>query len=269
MVAAISLVAYLPLISSIGIQGLPDFFMQFLKGRAGFGSEGFVASDSYFSYLSLLGVYFNASYLTYLLLALFALITVYFILKVRKLDLVAQKDKIIDLSLLYFAAFFFLFYFVFYRVYNYYYLLVLPLLIMYAYRKKLAGPLFAALFLSILAAPIFLLSCLVYGAEYYWLPLNLPADPAIMSVIYSVLAAVAFLSVFARGRLKFLQTVSGVSVSAAIASWFSFGIAYFAYYGVPFLGAVWYGLSLVAVVGGVVFFARESGYLKKKLKPVT
>ncbi len=268
MAGAVSFLAYLPILYSVGIQGIPEFFIQFLKGRAGFGTQSFVASDSYFSYLSLLGYYFNSSYLTYLLLGVFALVTVYFVLKVGRLDMVTQKERIIELSLLYFAAFFFLFYLIFYRVYNYYYLLVLPFLIMYAYRKRLQGPLFAAVFLSVIATPIFLLGCLVCGAEYYWIPLSLPADPAIISVIHSTIAVVAFLSIFANGRLKFLQTALGVSVVTAIATWFSFSIAYFAYYGVLFLGAVWYGLSAVAVIGGAVFFAREFGYLKKTLKPV-
>ena len=257
MAGALALLVYLPLFASIGIQGLPDFFMQFLKGRAGFGSDGFIASDSYFSYLSLLGVYFNSSYLTYLLLGLFALVTVYFVFKVARLDLVAQKERIVELSILYFASFFFLFYLIFYRVYNYYYLLVIPLLIMYSYRKNLLGPLFAAAFLSLATAPIFLLGSLVYGAPYYWISLNLPADTSIISVIPSTLAVLAFLSILAvRGPLKVLRSGWGMSVSAGIATWFSFGFAYYAYYGVPFLGLIWYPFSIVIALAGVVFFAK-------------
>ncbi len=255
--ATIALMAYLPILVSNGVQGIPEFFMQFLRGRAGFGSQGFIASDSYFSYLSLLGYYFNPSYLTYLLVGLFGIVTVYYGLKVRKLDLNTQKNQVFQLSLLYFASFFFLFYLIFYRIYNYYYLLVLPLLIMYAYSKKLHGPLLAVVFLSILAAPITLLSCLVSGGEFYWITLNLPADPSIMSVVYSTIAAFAFLTILPlKGRLGVLKTGWGFSISTCLVSWFVFSAAFYGYYRTLFLGLLWIPISIAAILSAWFFFAK-------------
>jgi Gpi18-like mannosyltransferase len=258
MVAAIAFIVYLPLFNFNGIQSIPEFLMQFLRGRAGFGSQtSILASDSYFSYLSLMGYNVEPSYLTYLLMGLIAVLTFSYILKVRKLDVRIQKSKAIELSLLYFAIFFFIFYLIFFRIFEHYYLLVLPVLIMYVYPKRLTGPLFAAAFLSVAAAPIVLLGSLVYGAPYYWLSLKLPADTSILSVIPSTLAALAFLSILpVRGPLKVLKSGWGMSVCAGIATWFSFGLAYYAYYGVPFLGLIWYAFSVVITVAGVVFFAK-------------
>ncbi len=258
MVAAIAFVVYLPLLNFSGFQSVPEFFMQFLRGRAGFGSQSsLLQSDSYFSYLSLMGLNVDSSYLTYLLAALLAVLTLFYVLKVRKLDMAIQRTRIIELSLLYFVVFFFVFYLVFYRVFEHYYLLVLPLLIIYVYRKKLAGPLFAGVLLSIVAAPIVLLGSLVYGAGYFWIPVSLPADTCIMTVIPSTVAAFAFLSLFAaKGPLRVLKTGGGFAVSVGAATWFTFGFAYFAYYGAPFLGAIWYVISLLVALAATAFFAK-------------
>jgi len=258
LVAALAFIVYLPLINFNGVQSIPDFFMQFLRGRAGFGSQSsLLQSDSYFSYLSLMGVNIESSYLTYLLAAFLAVLTFSYVLKVRKLDLTVQKAKIVELSLLYFTVFFFVFYLTFYKVFEHYYLLVLPTLIVYVCQKKLTGPLFAGVILSIVAAPIVLLGSLVYGAAYYWIPISLPADTCILTVINSTVAALAFVSLLGgRGRLRILGTVPGIGVLLGTVVWFSFGLAYFAYYGGPFLGAIWYVISLLVALAAAVFFAK-------------
>jgi hypothetical protein len=204
-----------------------------------------------------MGFNIESSYFTYLLAAVLAVLTFFYVLKVRKLDLAIQKAKIVELSLLYFTVFFFVFYLTFYRIFEHYYLLVLPTLIIYVYHKKLTGPLVAGVLLSIVAAPIVLLGSLVYGAVYYWIPISLPADTCILTVIPSTVAALAFLSLFEeKGPLRVLRTGPGFAVSLGTAIWFTFGLAYFAYYGVPFLGVIWYVISLLVAFAAAAFFAK-------------
>jgi uncharacterized membrane protein len=257
IVAGITFLAYLPVINFSGVQSVPDFFVQFLRSRAGFGSQGFLASDSYFSYLSLLGFTIDGSKLTYVFIGMFALVTVYYVFKLVKLNAAEDKTRILELSVLYFMVFFFLFYLVFYKIFDHYYLLVLPLLIIYAYQKKSAGSLFAVVAISVVAAQLFLFGSLVFGAEYYWIPLNLPADTSIIAVIPSAVTAVSFLTVLPfKGRFEIFKSASGFLFSVGVAVWFSFGLAYYGYYQVPFLGAVWYVLSFLIALLGVVFFAK-------------
>lgn len=254
VVLFITFILYLPLINFSGIGGISDFFTQFFKGRAGFGSS-FVASDTYLSYLSFIGFPVDASFQTYLLGALFVSITVYYVLKVRKLDLLAEKRQFLDLTFLYFALFFFMFYLTFYKVYQYYYLLVIPFLIIYAYSKRESGAAYAAVILSLVSAPIFLLGTLVSGTDYYWIPLKIPADTEILAVIPSTVVVFAFLCMLnLKGPLRILKTDLGFTISSGIAIWFTFGFAYYGYYNFPFLGTIWYFISLVLILLGVAFF---------------
>ena len=256
----IAFLLYLPLINFSGIGGVSTFFTQFLKGRAGFGSS-FGASDTYLSYLSFIGFPIDASFQTYLLGALFASVTIYYIFKVRKLNLATKKSQFLDLTFLYFALFFFIFYLTFYKVYQYYYLLVIPFLIIYAYSKRESGSAYAAVILSLVSAPIFLLGPLVSGTDYYWIPLNIPADTQILAVIPSTVVAFALLGILnLKGPLRILKTDLGFIVSSGIATWFTFGFAYYGYYNFPFLGIIWYFISLILILMSAAFF-----YLRRKI----
>jgi hypothetical protein len=254
----LTFLVYLPILGETGIQGVSAILMQFLMGRAGLGSQGyFIASDSYISYLTLFNFNIEPSYLTYVFFGLFTSVSVLYVLKVRKLDDAAQKLKTIEFSLSYFAAVFFIFYLTFFRVYDQYYIWFLPILFIFAWIKQAHGISLSAAFLSLAAAPIFLLGILTVGAEYYWINLKLPSDTSIISVIPSTIVVLAFLSTLnVKGPLRILKTINGMSVAAGIATWFTFGFAYYGYYGFPFLGLIWYFISLLIVLLGAVFFTK-------------
>jgi hypothetical protein len=257
LVSAIAILLYLPLLTVSGVQAVPEVFMQFLRGRVGLGSNSpYVASASYMSYLSLFGLNVTPPYLTYFLMALVVFISVYFGLRARG----STGEAYIGLTLGYFATVFFVFYLTFFRVYEQYYLWVIPVLIIYSSIKRVSGPRFVALYIALWASPILLLGTLLAGVDYYWIPLNLPADSAIVAVLPSTIIALGLIGItFSNGLLAILKTWRGMLFSASLAMWFSFGLAYYAYYRVPFLGAVWYPTSLVIALIGMAFFAKTFG----------
>jgi ABC-type polysaccharide/polyol phosphate export permease len=46
-------------------------------------------------------------------------------------------------------------------------------------------------------------------------------------------------------------------VSASLALWFSFGLAYYAYYGFPPLGVFWYFVSFMIILAAAVFLFKR------------
>jgi hypothetical protein len=246
MFSAIAILLYLPLLAVNGMQAFPELFLQFLRGRVGLGSGApFVASTSYMSYLSLLGFNVASPYLMYLFIVLVVFISVYFGLRMRG----SMDESRIGLTLGYFAVVFFVFYLTFFRVYEQYYLWVIPVLIIYAYLKKESGPAFIALGISVVVLPIWIFGVFLTGTEYYWIPLNFPADTAILAILPSTIVTLGLISItYSKGPLAILKTWKGMLVSASLALWFSFSLAYYAYYGVPPLGLFWYLISLTIVL---------------------
>jgi Gpi18-like mannosyltransferase len=255
MVSVIVILLYLPLLAVTGLQAVPELFMQFIRGRVGLGSiSSYVASTSYMSYLSLLGFDVTSPYLTYLLIVLVLFISVCFGLKARG----SNNETYIRLTLGYFAVVFFVFYLTFFRVYEQYYLWVIPVLIIYSYLKKESGPAFVALGISVVVLPILILSVFLTGTEYYWIPFNLPADTAIVAVLPSTIVALGLIGITcSKGPLAILKTWKGMLFSASLALWFSFGFAYYAYYGVPPLGVFWYFVSFMIILAAVVFLFKR------------
>jgi hypothetical protein len=255
MVSAIAVLLYLPLITATGLQAVPELFMQFLRGRVGLGSSSpYVASTSYISYLSLLGLDVASPYLTYLLVALVVFISVYFGLRTRG----SMDETYFGLTLRYFAVVFFVFYLTFFRVYEQYYLWVIPVLIIYSYLKKESGPALIALGISVVVLPIWVFSVFLTGIEYYWIPLNLPADTAIVAVLPSTIVALGLIGITcSKGPLAILKTWRGMLVSASLALWFSFSLAYYAYYGCPPLGVFWYLASFMITLTAAVFLFKR------------
>lgn len=254
MVSAIVILLYLPLLTVNGMRAVPELFMQFLRGRVGLGSNvPYVASTSYMSYLSLSGFNVAPPYLMYLFIASVVFISVYFGLRARG----SINETYIGLTLRYFAVVFFVFYLTFFRVYEQYYLWIIPILIIYSCLKKESGPTFVALGISVVVLPVWVFSVFLTGIEYYWIPLNLPADTAIVAVLPSTIVALGLIGVTcSQGPLAILKTWKGMLVSASLALWFSFSLAYYAYYRVPFLGAIWYPISLIVALIGVAFFTK-------------
>jgi hypothetical protein len=143
-------------------------------------------------------------------------------------------------------------------VYEQYYLWVIPVLIIYSYLKKESGPAFVALGISVVVLPILILSVFLTGTEYYWIPFNLPADTAIVAVLPSTIVALGLIGITcSKGPLAILKTWKGMLVSASLALWFSFGFAYYAYYGVPPLGVFWYFVSFMIILAAVVFLFKR------------
>jgi hypothetical protein len=255
MVSVIVVLLYLPLLAATGLQAAPELFMQFIRGRVGLGSvSSYVASTSYMSYLSLLGFDVTSPYLTYLLIALVLFISVCFGLKSRG----AKGETYVRLTLGYFAVVIFVFYLLFFRLYEQYYLWIIPVLIIYSYVKKESGFALAALGLSVVVLPGWSFSIFFTGTEYIWIHLNLPADTAIMAVLPSVIVALGLIGIaFSKGPLAILKTWEGMLFSAGVALWFSFGLAYYAYYGFPPLGVFWYLASSIIILTTAVFLFKK------------
>ena len=255
IVSGVVVLLYLPLLAATGLQAAPELFMQFIRGRVGLGSvSSYVASTSYMSYLSLLGFDVTSQYLTYLLVALVLFVSVCFGLKSRG----TTHEAYVRLTLGYFAVVFFVFYLLFFRVYEQYYLWVIPVLIIYSFLKKESGFAVAALGLSVVVLPIWSFSIFFTGTEYIWIHLNLPADTAIMAILPSAIVALSLVGIaFSKGPLAILRTWKGMLFSAGIAVWFSFGLAYYFYYGFPPLGVFWYLASFIIISATAVFLFKK------------
>jgi hypothetical protein len=254
MVSVIVVLLYLPLLAATGLQAAPELFMQFIRGRVGLGSvSSYVASTSYMSYLSLLGFDVTSPYLTYLLIALVLFISVCFGLKSRG----AKGETYVRLTLGYFAVVIFVFYLLFFRLYEQYYLWIIPVLIIYSYVKKESGFALAALGLSVVVLPVWSFSIFFTGTEYIWIHLNLPADTAIMAILPSAIVALSLVGIASKGPLAILKTWEGMLFSAGVALWFSFGLAYYAYYGFPPLGVFWYLASFIIILATAVFLFKK------------
>jgi hypothetical protein len=177
-----------------------------------------------------------------------------------------MKKTRIELTLEYFAMIFFVFYLIFFRVYEQYYLWIVPILIMYSHFKKTSGPAFVAECIALLACPILLFG-MFFSPEWVWLPIKFPVDNALVAVLPSMLVACGLLSITKlKGPLALLRTGKGMAAFAGSTLWFSFSLAYYAYYRVPFLGVFWFPVS-VTVILMVVAFAYKN--IKSRPRPET
>jgi Gpi18-like mannosyltransferase len=257
LVSTIVFLLYLPLLAVTGLQAAPELFMQFIRGRIGLGSvSSYVPSTSYMSYLSLSGFDVTSPYLTHLLIALVLFISIYFGLKSRG----AKGETYVRLTLGYFAVVLFVFYLLFFRVYEQYYLWVIPILIIYSYLTKESGFALAALGLSVVVLPVWSFSVFLTGTEYYWIPLNLPADTAIIAILPSAIVALSLIGLTClKGPFALLKTWKGMLISAIVTLWFSFGFAYYVYYGFLPLGVFWYFASSIIILATAVFLFKKFG----------
>lgn len=251
LVSGIVVLLYSPVLAASGLQSAPELFMQFIRGRVGLGSvSSYVPSTSYMSYLSFSGFDVTSPFLTYLLVGLVLFVSVCFGLKSRG----AKDENYIRLTLGYFAVVFFVFYMLFFRVYEQYYLWVIPVLVIYSFLKKESGFAVAALALSVVVLPVWSFSIFLTGAEYYWLPLSLPVDTAIVAVLPSPIVALSLIGVLcSRGPFVVLRTWKGMLIAASAATWFSFGFAFYGVYGFLPLGVFWYLVSFMLVLTAAVF----------------
>jgi hypothetical protein len=135
---------------------------------------------------------------------------------------------------------------------------IIPVLIIYSYIKKETGLPLVALGLSVVVLPIWSFSIFLTGTEYIWIPLNLPADTAILAVLPSTLVTLGLIGITcSKGPLAIFKTWKGMLFSASLALWFSFGFAYYAYYGVPPLGVLWYFILIAIISIAATFLYRK------------
>ena len=256
MTIAISTLLYLPVIATSTVRELPGIFLEFFRGRAGFGSStSYVAGASFMSYLSVMGLNIQPAYLTYTLIALTVVLSILYAKQAR--DSLGQAR--LELTLRYFAAVFLVSYLVFFRVYEQYYLWVIPILIIYSFVTDATAPLLVALSLGIILIPPLLGTLIAGTAYYYGVPGNLPVDMAMLTVLASSLVVCGLISLAdLKGRLAILKTDRGMAALAGPALWFSFTLAFYTYYRVPFLGAAWYPISLVIALTAATFFKWKS-----------
>jgi hypothetical protein len=248
----LSILFYLPLLKITGFSAIPEIFLQFLRGRMGLGSNPpYIQSSSYMFYLSLLGLRIYPPHLTYLLIALLTIPITHLVF-----DIKTERNQL-ELILKYFIISFFILYLTFFRVYEQYYLWVIPILIIYSYDKENSWMKYTSLSISIFSFPILLLSVLLTGVEYYWLPVNLPSDAAIMAVLPSTQILIALIGILIPKGSKILKTPRGWIASTTLASWFSVSLAYHAYYGKPPLGGAWYLISLLIAPAATYLLYKE------------
>ena len=255
MTLGLSILLYLPLMGASTVQEVPEIALQFFRGRAGLGSNTpYVAGASYMSYLSVLGFNIEPLWLAYILVALVLAISILYAQRMRN----SPGEARFALTLRYLAAVFLVFYLVFFRVYEQYYLWVIPILIMYSYVKRATAPGFVALILSITLIPP-LLGTVVAGAAYYYgVSLNFPVDMAMLTLLASTLVVCGLISVAdLKGRLVVFEADRGIAALAGPALWFSFTLAYYAYYGAPFLGVIWYPISIAIILTATTFLYKR------------
>ncbi len=250
IVAGIVVLLYLPLLAVTGLQVAPELFLQFIRGRVGSGSvSSYVPSTSYMSYLSLSGFDVTSPYLTYLLIFSVLCISIYFGLKTRG----SQNENYAKLTVGYFIVVFLIFYLLFFRVYEQYYLWIIPLLITYSYLKKESGLALMAVVLSVVVLPVWSFSLFLTGTGYYWIPMNLPVDTAIVAVLPSAVVALSLIGItYSRGKLVILKTWQGMLFSVGLVLWFSFHFIYYIHYGFLPLGIMWYLASAVIIIAAAV-----------------
>jgi len=260
MTLGISILLYLPLIATSTVREIPGIFLEFFRGRTGFGSStSYVPGASFMSYLSVIGVNIQPAYLTCGLIAVIVVLSIFYVLQSK--DLFGRAR--LELTLRYFAVVFVAFYLIFFRVYEQYYLWVIPVFIIYSYVTGATAPLLVALSLGITLIPP-LLGTLIVGTTYYYgLPLDLPVEMAMLTLLASSLVVCGLVSVAdLRGRLAVLRTDWGMAALAGPSLWFSFTLAYYGYYRVPFLGPVWYPISLAIALTAATFLKWKSSRLR-------
>jgi hypothetical protein len=257
IISIIIILFYSQLIIITGIQAIPELFIQFFRGRAGIGSKlPYIAAASYISYLSILGFNIEPSYLTYLFIIFFTIISIYYFSKIGKF----MNKAYIKLTLQYFAIVFLIFYLTFFRVYEQYYLWIIPILIIYSYLIEAPKYRSIALCISLASSPILLFGTFLTGIEYYWIPLNLPIDASIVATLPSILVALCLINIAdLKGPLEILKTNRCMLFLICLTLWLSYSFAYYIYYKVFLLGVLFF-LTLLIIFLIILFF------LYKKLK---
>ncbi len=250
----ISSLLYLPLFIARPVEEIPETLLQFFRGRAGFGSNlPHVAGASYMSYVTFLGLNIDPSLLTYALVALTVGITFAYARSARgTCDIIR-----VELVLRFFAAWLLVYYLIFFRIYEQYYLWVIPVLIAYSYVRRVSSPRFVALAIG-LALTLPQGALLAVGQFYYGIPLSVPEDMVMMTLVASSLAVCGLVSILdLKGRLKIFETATGIATLAVLASWFSFTIAYFGYHKHAFLGDLWYLISFALLATAAILLHRQ------------
>lgn len=81
---------------------------------------------------------------------------------------------------------------------------------------------------------------------------------AMLTVLASTLVACGLVSIAGlKGRLGILETDSGIAALAGLGMWFSFTLVFYAHYNTPFLGIVWYPVSVAVALWATAFlFAK-------------
>jgi hypothetical protein len=249
----VSCLLYLPLLAASTIADIPEVISQFLRGRAGLGSNTpIVAGASYMSYLSVLGFDIVPPLLTYIFVGVLLIISIVYARSLR-----ASAGRLtLELTLRYFAVSFLVFYLVFFRVYEQYYLWVIPILILYSYVKRASAPGFVAMTLGITLACSQLGTIIAGAAYYYGIPLNLPFDMSILTLLASTMVVCGLITVASmKGRLAIFESDRVMAALEGPALWFSVTLAFYARYKTPILGMAWYPISFaIALTGGAFLY---------------
>lgn len=230
--------AYLPLLLQTGPVNAGESILQFLRGRAGLGSEITIAAGgtSYVTLLSLLEMTPTPQVLNFLLSLAVLLASFVHVWRTER----AHSNSLLKVSLEYFITVFALYYLFFFRVYEQHYLWILGILPVYAYVTKNPAPAFLSLVLSYSLVAYMILGGLPYillGTPYGLTTADLPQYPAIAATILSsqvlllLLAIPSSNGIFpAFNRLRILAPVTG------LVCWSALLLAYYALYRTVFPG---------------------------------
>jgi hypothetical protein len=99
-----------------------------------------------------------------------------------------------------------------------------------------------------------LIGTFVVGTEYYWIPLNLPVDAAIINILPSIVVVCSLSYVFLSKTMDCIVNWIYTSMTSVIvASWISLSFAYYLYYKNLLFGYYWYHISTLMIV--IMLFA--------------
>lgn len=258
VVVGVVVFAYLPVLFDVGLVGVPEVFVQFLRGRIGFGSAlAYVHGSSYLNVLSLLGFDVASPFLAYVLFGLVFLFSLVYVWRLR----CCGGEFDVGWVLAYFISVFSVFYLTYFRVYEQYYLWILPILLVYGYVRRQSVFVLFSMLLSVFVLPFASFGVFLSGAEYYWFNVRLPVDVAVVAVLPSVVVVFVLVCLFV-SLLGYNLGWRWLMLFFGVASWFALGFAYNACYGVFPFGVSWFGFSLIIVCCVVVLCLRKLGVLR-------
>ena len=257
--ACAALLIFLPVFLTGGLRAVLDVGREFMRGRAGMGSQASTPGASYMSFFDLIGLRPQAFHLNILLFMIVLCLGGWLVYKLKDSRTETRDIEAIALfaSLAMITA-----YLSFFRIYEQYYLWILPFLTLLSFAFRKATLATAGFMLgSIVGGIVVPLGLLLAGRLYYFTPVSLPAEGAIIAVLPTFIVVATLLSVVDLRRIRGdWISLADYILLVSLGGWLSVEGAYLAYYGVLSLRhAVW------AAAIAVLFLLVHSNRIVERL----